>query len=276
MNEIMKFEFAGNAVRTVMIDDVVWFAGKDIADILGYSDTHKMCQRLDADEKHTADFAVGKNQPLNCNKAIIINESGLYNAVMGSKKPEAKAFKKWVTSEVLPAIRKNGGYMVAIENETTEQLLARALIIANATMDKKNKLIEEQKIVIVEKQEIIEYLEPDAHFGRVVKASTGAITVTDMAHLLTLHGKGIGRNKLHNILQDDLKWTYKSKKIHPYQKHIDRGVIEKKMNDTYTNVYGETFSNFEIMITPKGQQEIIDFLCESTNISSTKLSICKF
>lgn len=102
---VKDFDFDGSAIRTLS-DGVgeVWFVAKDVADILGYAKTNNMTERLDDDEKQTLYVAASQNNQ------TLINESGLYSAVMGSQKPEAKRFKKWVTSEVLPSIRKTGGY----------------------------------------------------------------------------------------------------------------------------------------------------------------------
>lgn len=105
MNELQNFNFSGQDVRIIKINDEPWFVGKDVADILGYSDTQAMTRRLD-DEDIMTDKLSGMNM-----KSTIINESGLYSAILGSKKPEAKQFKRWVTSEVLPTIRKHGAYM---------------------------------------------------------------------------------------------------------------------------------------------------------------------
>ncbi|HGE8496216.1 TPA: Bro-N domain-containing protein [Serratia marcescens] len=100
-----EFDFDGSAVRTMTDDDSeVWFVAKDVADILGYAKTNNMTERLDDDEKRMLYI------PTSQNNQTFINESGLYNAVMGSQKEEAKRFKRWVTSEVLPSIRKTGGY----------------------------------------------------------------------------------------------------------------------------------------------------------------------
>lgn len=114
-----EFDFDGYAVRTMTDDDSeVWFVAKDVADILGYAKTNNMTERLDDDEKRMLYIPVSQtNQTL-------INESGLYNAVMGSQKEEAKRFKRWVTSEVLPSIRKTGGYSV------TPQTYSEALFVA--------------------------------------------------------------------------------------------------------------------------------------------------
>lgn len=102
-----EFDFNGNAVRTITDEhSEVWFVAKDVADILGYAETSNMTERLDEDEKKKHTLQNGRNYT----NQTLINESGLYNAVMGSQKAEAKHFKKWVTSEVLPSIRKTGGY----------------------------------------------------------------------------------------------------------------------------------------------------------------------
>lgn len=115
MIDIFKFE--QTEVRTLVIDNVPYFVAKNIAEILGYSDTQAMTRRLDDDEINTCtDNSSGQDRAIS-----IINESGLYNAILGSKKPEAKAFKKWVTSEVLPTIRKKGIYAT---HEALEWILA--------------------------------------------------------------------------------------------------------------------------------------------------------
>ena len=116
-----EFDFDGYAVRTVLDDDSeVWFVAKDVADILGYAETSNMTERLDDDEKRKQTLQNGRNYT----NQTLINESGLYNAVMGSQKGESRRFKKWVTSEVLPSIRKTGGYSL------TPKTYSEALFVA--------------------------------------------------------------------------------------------------------------------------------------------------
>lgn len=105
MKELQNFNFNNLPVRTVLIDDEPWFVAKDVADILEYSDTQAMTRRLDKEDIMT-DKLSGMNM-----KSTIINESGLYEAIIGSKKKEVKPFKRWITHEVLPTIRKHGAYM---------------------------------------------------------------------------------------------------------------------------------------------------------------------
>ena len=133
MNDLMNLHFEGNPVRVIMRDGEPWWVAKDVADILGYSETQAMTRRLDEDET-IPDKLSGMTM-----RSILVNESGLYNAIIGSRKPEAKRFRKWITSEVLPTIRKTGGYgpqkqltptelaLMVIESEKQKALLENKL-----------------------------------------------------------------------------------------------------------------------------------------------------
>ena len=116
MNELQVFNYNGNEVRTIQKDGEPWWVLKDVCEVLGLSSPHKVFDRLDEDEK-------GRNQiptPGGEQEMTVVNESGLYNVILRSDKPEAKPFRKWVTSEVLPSIRKHGAYMTP---ETLEQAI---------------------------------------------------------------------------------------------------------------------------------------------------------
>lgn len=133
MNELTIFNFNGEEIRTVIINNEPYFVAKDVAEILDYSETEKMTRRLDEDEKTTIPFREnGSNYQTNI---TVINESGLFNAIIGSIKPEARQFKKWVTSEVLPQIRKTGRYQKALSIEEMTRLV----------IDDLNKKIDEQQ-----------------------------------------------------------------------------------------------------------------------------------
>lgn len=121
-------------VRIVKGDNnTPWFVGKDIAEILGYeSPRSAVSKKVDPEDRGVAKMET----PSGVQEMTIINESGLYSLILSSKLPQAKAFKHWVTSEVLPAIRQNGGYMQVKEEDTPESIMARAIIIANATIEK--------------------------------------------------------------------------------------------------------------------------------------------
>lgn len=168
-SELSVFDFNGMGVRVIKDSGgEPWFVAKDVADILGYSETAMMTRRLDEDETMSAKLA-GMNM-----KSTLINESGLYNAILGSNKPEAKSFKRWVTHEVLPEIRKTGAYVAAGETESDEEIMARALLAAQRTIERNKARIEEQA-------REIEELKPKAAFVDNFMVSHGNILIRDYA-----------------------------------------------------------------------------------------------
>ena len=147
-NNVLDFQFEGHDVRAIAIDGEPWFVGKDVAEALGYgkgkSITNAVTNHVDDEDKGVTKIVT----PGGRQKMIIINESGLYSLILSSKLDSAKKFKKWVTSEVLPSIRKNGGYIYGQENMSEDELLSRALILANSrilSLESKNEQLEEEK-----------------------------------------------------------------------------------------------------------------------------------
>lgn len=147
-NNVLDFQFEGHDVRAIAIDGEPWFVGKDVAEALGYgkgkSITNAVTNHVDDEDKGVTKIMT----PGGRQKMIIINESGLYSLILSSKLDSAKKFKKWVTSEVLPSIRKNGGYIYGQENMSEDELLSRALILANSkilSLESKNEQLEEEK-----------------------------------------------------------------------------------------------------------------------------------
>lgn len=145
-NEIFNFNFEGHDVRSLAIDGEPWFVGKDVAEALGYARGDNAIKKyVDDDEKLMHQIsASGQNRNM-----TIINESGLYSLIMSSKLESAKRFKRWVTKEVLPSIRKNGGYIYGQENMSEEELISRALILANSkivALETKNEELVDENI----------------------------------------------------------------------------------------------------------------------------------
>ena len=147
-NNVLDFNFEGPDVRAIAIDGEPWFVGKDVAEALGYgkgkSITNAVTNHVDDEDKGVTKIMT----PGGRQKMVIINESGLYSLILSSKLDSAKKFKKWVTSEVLPSIRKNGGYIYGQENMSEDELLSRALILANSkilSLESKNEKLEEEK-----------------------------------------------------------------------------------------------------------------------------------
>lgn len=182
--QIFKNEEFGE-VRTVTIDDEPWFVGKDIAEALGYSDTNKaVAMHVENEDKKLND----KTSPsFGQRGATLINESGLYALIFGSKLESAKRFKHWVTSEVLPTIRKTGGYQM--QAPQGKELLALAVLEAQKTIEERTAQIEEMK--------------PHAVLGHAITTANTSILVGDLAKILKQNGIEIGAKRLFQWMREN-------------------------------------------------------------------------
>ncbi|MEH7541775.1 phage antirepressor [Bacillus thuringiensis] len=244
MNQLQVFnneEFG--QVRTVVQGEEVWFIAKDVAEILEFKDAYSLTQHLDEDEK--------LNLPLEGFKrgAIIINESGLYSAILRSRKKEAKSFKKWVTSEVLPSIRKHGAYM-------TDQVLEQAVTNPDFAIGLLTKLKEEKEKLAAAQQQIVQQ-QPLVVFAEACMQSDKALKVSEVAKLAAKHGIKTGQKRLFATLRE---WglIFKNKN-EPTQKAIDSGYFEV-VQGVKEKPNRENFTWLTPYVTPKGQAYIIDRL----------------
>ncbi|ETR94540.1 BRO-N domain-containing protein [Acinetobacter lactucae] len=148
MSNLSVFNFNKNQVRTIAKDDgEIWFVAADVAKVLEYRDASNMIRNLDADESDTHIVSIrSENGVIQDREVTIINESGLYSATLKSRKPEAKQFKKWITSDVLPSIRKNGGYIAGQESDDPELIMAKALQVANNVILRKTQELQQAQI----------------------------------------------------------------------------------------------------------------------------------
>ena len=235
-------------VRVVMIENENWLVGKDVAKALGYSRTdHAINRHCDIDDvsKQYITDNLGRSQ-----ETLVINESGFYSLVMGSKLPNAKAFKRWVTSEVLPQIRKTGGYIPVSESDDEASIMARALLIAQNTLNKKDELLKEK-----EKQ--INILEQDLsdknRFIKQLSASENSLLVREVAKVASKANIVIGERKLWAKLRE---WGLIFKNsTEPMQSGIDRGYFEVVEGTRECN--GRVFTYRTTRITGKGQAYVI-------------------
>ena len=238
MNELQNFNFNNLPVRTMLIDDEPWFVGKDVADILGYSNSRKAL----SDHVDDEDKGVTKIDTLGGNQNItIINESGLYSLILKSKKPQAKQFKRWVTHEVLPTIRKHGAYM------TDEK--AQDIISGNGLADLLLQAGNQIKQLELEKSQ----MKPKALFADSVSASESTILIRDLAKILKQNGIDIGEKRLFTWLRDN---GYLVKKIgsdynSPTQRSMNLGILEFT-ESTYVH-NGKTIVTKTPKVTGKGQ-----------------------
>ena len=213
------FSFKGQQVRIVTIDNEAYFVGKDVADILGYANNRDaLVKHVDDEDKQTSQIATAGQK----RSMTVINESGLYSLILGSKLPQAKDFKHWVTSEVLPTIRKHGAYMTPAKIE--EVLTDPDTIIQLATQlkqEREGRLIAEQKV---------NELTPKATYYDKVLADKSLVTITQIAKDYGMSGRAMNR-KLHElkvIYKQGQTWLLYAK----YQKtgwtHSETVMVPKK------------------------------------------------
>lgn len=197
-NEIQKFDFKGASLRT-LTDEAgePWFVAKDVCDILGHSNVSMALDRLDDDER--SKFNLGRQGETN-----IVNEAGLYVLVLGSRKPEAHEFKRWVTHEVLPQIRRTGGYIPTSDADDDMTILAKAVMIGQRTM-------EEQKQRIAAQQSRIDELQPKASAWDNFVDIPDALSVRDSAKLLSNLGRPVWQTELFEWL-DRHDWIFRENK----------------------------------------------------------------
>ena len=239
MNELKIFKNeAFGEIRTVEIGGEPWFVGKDVTEILGYANPSKaLSDHVDEEDKLNNESLSSLGQ----RGGWLINESGLYSLILSSKLPTARAFKRWVTSEVLPSIRKHGLY-------ATDELLDNPdLIIQMASKLKEER--EARKALEVEN----DAMKPKALFADAVSASHTSILVGDLAKLLRQNGIDIGANRLFEKLREKgfLMKSGSSKNM-PTQTSMDRGLFEIK-EGSYINSDGVNVVTKTTKVTGKGQ-----------------------
>lgn len=233
MNNLQIFKNSEfGEIRTVTVNDEPMFCLTDICKALEMSNPTMVAQRLDDDERTKLDL--GRQGETN-----FITESGLYAVILRSDKPNARKFRKWVTSEVLPSIRKNGGYIAGQENMTDDELMAKALMVAQ------NKIAERDKQ--------IERMKPKEIFADAVSASETSILVGDLAKLISQNGYKIGQKRLFEWLRtNNFLIKCGSSRNMPQQRFVEQGLFEVKESNIQ-NPDGSVRITRTTKVTGKGQ-----------------------
>lgn len=243
--EIKIFKFEENDVRVINLNSEPWFVAADVARVLEYRDATHMTRYLEEDEMNTlliAESIRGRGNP----NVSIISESGLYHAILMSRKPEAKKFRKWVTAEVLPSIRKHGVYATPA---TLESMIANPDWAIGLLQNLKQEQ-EARRALEAENEE----MKPKALFADAVSSSKSSILIGELAKILTQNGFKIGQNRLFEelrnrgflIRQKGERWN------EPTQKAEEGGLIEVKKS-TVVNADGSVRVTRTPKITGKGQ-----------------------
>lgn len=228
-------------VRTVMVSGEPWFVAVDVCKALELSNPTVAVSRLDEDER--SKFNLGRQ-----GEGTIVNEAGLYSLILGSRKPEAKAFKRWITHDVIPAIRKTGGYIQGEETMSDDDLIARALVMAQ-------KKIELREKELREKDELLELQKPKVEFADHVTESENAIDMGTFAKYVQKAGIDMGRNTLFKWLRG--QGILMENNV-PYQRYLDLGwfrVVEM-VYSTPNNKY----TTSKTLVTGKGQVSLVRYI----------------
>lgn len=228
-------------VRTVMVSDEPWFVAADVCKALELSNPTVAVSRLDEDER--TKFNLGRQ-----GEGIIVNEAGLYSLILGSRKPEAKVFKRWITHDVIPAIRKTGGYIQGEESMSDDDLIARALVMAQ----KKIELREQQ---LKEKDAQLELQKPKVDFADHVTDSDNAIDMGTFAKYAQKQGITMGRNTLFRWLRD--QGVLMDNNV-PYQRYLNAGWF-RVIENVYNTGSGQ-YTTPKTLVTGKGQVALINYI----------------
>lgn len=252
MNDIKIFENSDfGTIRTTTISNEPYFVGKDVAEILGYAKPENaIATHVDSEDKTTTLIqGTGSNYKSN---AVVINESGLYSLILSSKLPTAKKFKHWVTSEVLPSIRANGGYIAGQETLSDDELIAKALIMAQ------NKIVERDKR-IAELNEDNERMRPKEIFADAITASKTSILVGELAKILKGNGIDMGQNRLFAWLRDKGYLIKRQGTDYnmPTQRSMELKLFEVK-EGSYVDGSGVNKITKTTKVTGKGQEYFIN------------------
>ena len=266
MNALQTFTSPnGSAIRTLNIGGELHFVAKDIAEALGYTACEKAIRTHVAEE----DKGVSEmDTPGGKQNMITLNESGLYSLILSSKLESARTFKRWVTSEVLPAIRRTGGYMVDRPEETPEETMARALSIAADTLARREARIAQLEAeahqtaqelaaadaVISTQHAELAQTRPKAMFADAVANSDSCILIGELAKIICQNGYPIGQNRLFQWLR---KNHYLTALNRPTQRSTERGLF-KLIERTVLNADGTSRVCFTTKVTGKGQQYFIN------------------
>lgn len=260
MNELQIFknnEFG--EIRTILINNEPWFVGKDVCEAFGDTNYRRSLASIDEEEKGVSQI----DTPGGKQNMTIINESGLYALLFQMQPQKAKGvsqnkqaieerisrlkrFKYWVTHEVLPSIRKHGGYISGQEKLSDDELLAKALLVAQSKIAEKDRLL-------AQKQERIEQMKPKEIFADSVATSRHSILIGDLAKIICQNGYQIGQKRLFQWLRDNgYLMVQGSSYNRPKQKYIEQGLFEIK-ESTINNPDGSVRVTLTTKVTGKGQ-----------------------
>lgn len=258
MNNFKLFQNSNfGKVRVFEKDGEPWFVGKDVADILGYKNGSRDINNH-VDEEDRLKYQISTAGQLR--EQTLINESGLYSLILSSKLPTAKAFKRWITSEVIPAIRKHGGYLTT---EKTEELLNNPDLIIKLATDLKDERAKRTKA-----QQQLHEAQPKVIFADAVSASDSTILIADLAKLLKQNGHDMGQKRMFEWLRQNgyLIKRYGADYNSPTQRAMEMGLFKiKETAITHSDGHVTVFKT--VKVTGKGQLYFVNLFAKRKQVT---------
>ena len=272
-SNIQVFNYKANEIRTIAIDGSIWFAAKDVCDVLGLTNARDAISSLDEDERRVSEIATPSNggySTLN-----FVSESGVYSLVFKSRKPNAKAFRKWVTATVLPSIRQHGFYATP---DTAQRILDdpdtfinvlkayKEQKARNAELEAKNDFLEQEAQSL---QRQINTNKPKVLFADAVDASKDSMLIGNFAKILKQNGIDIGQNRLFAWFREHgylMNINYGERKNMPTQKSMEQGLFEVKKT-VVNNPDGSTRITHTTKLTGKGQIYFLNIFVKERNFN---------
>ena len=261
MNEIQVFNspMFGD-IRTAGTAENPLFCLADVCKAVGLSAkgvNQRLCDEVISNYPITD--SLGRTQ-----QALFVNEDGLYDVILDSRKPEARQFRKWVTSDVLPSIRKTGGYIATNDNMTESEIMARAVLVANSTIEKRNERIRQLEADNAEKAKAIEEAQPSIVFTQAVSGSVSSCLVGELAKLIDQNGYPMGEKRLFRWLRDNEYLGTKGERYNiPNQRYIEKGFFELKKG-TRSGNNGVMHTTVTTKVTGKGQVYFINLFAKKS------------
>ena len=264
MPSVREFDFNGNIIRVIIqSDNSAFFVATDLAKILAYRDAAALTRTLDEDEKGTHPVST----PGGIQRLTIVSEAGLYKAILqrqtgrmehGVTKEIVKGFQHWVTHEVLPQIRRTGGYIPVSEEDDEKSILAKAILISQRTLKEKDAIIAERDRQLAEQR-------PKVEFADSITASPDSVPIAALAHDLEQYGIRMGRNRLFAWLRDN-GYLYKTGMLRnePKQKYVENGWF-RVQTGSYADKEGIAHATRTTRLTGKGRAALTRLLIAANN-----------
>lgn len=253
MSALDLFTYEGQQVRTVVVDGEPWFVAADVCSVLEIGNPTQAMTRLDDDERT---LISNEGRQINA-----VSEPGLYGLILGSRKPEARAFKRWIKHEVLPAIRKTGGYGQTNVDQIPRATLAQMILDSEAEKAAAIERAEQSEAEVIQ-------LSPKARAWEVTASSGDDMTVTDAAKVISRSGATIGGRRLYEWMREQ-GWVYRNQRDRwtAMQRHIDNGRLTHKMQNYTDRHTGEVHLTHTVYVTPKGVEDVIARLAPGMEVA---------